>query len=235
MKKIFTFFAAIFAVVAMNAQTVDLALIGFLDGENQPLDAINLTLTDNLNPKVGLMNNGPDVVASGDTVFMDISFDGTILGASYLLGSMLQPLTAGQGGAIGGEQPLLTADQMDQLGLVDMSVEMCYTLRIVGTTTDPDASNDQVCIRVNRGNVGINNATEGEINVYPNPATDVINVANAEGAQISVFDMNGRRIANVENASANEMINSANFSKGLYIIRIVDGQNVTTKKVNVVR
>lgn len=235
MKKIFTFFAAIFAVVAMNAQTVDLALIGFLDGENQPLDAINLTLTDNLNPKVGLMNNGPDVVASGDTVFMDISFDGTILGASYLLGSMLQSLTAGQGGAIGGQQPLLTADQMDQLGLVDMSVEMCYTLRIVGTTTDPDASNDQVCIRVNRGNVGINNATEGEINVYPNPATDVINVANAEGAQISVFDMNGRRIANVENASANEMINSANFSKGLYIIRIVDGQNVTTKKVNVVR
>ena len=235
MKKFFTFFAAIFAVVAMNAQTVDYALIGFLDDENQPLDAINLSLTDDLSPKVGLMNNGPDVPAAADTIFMDISFEGQVLGATYLLGSQVQTLTAGQGAAVGGQQALLTADQMDQMGLVDGSVEMCYTVRIVGLATDPDASNNQACVTINRGNVGINEIANGEINVYPNPATSVINVANAEGAQISVFDMNGRRVANVESASANEMINSANFAEGLYIVRIVDGQNVTTKKVSVVR
>ena len=96
-------------------------------------------------------------------------------------------------------------------------------------------SNNQACITINRGDVGVNEIAAGEINVYPNPATDVIYVANAEGAQVSVFDMNGRMVNSVESASANQAIDASSLAKGMYIVRIVDGQNVTTKKVNVVR
>ena len=47
--------------------------------------------------------------------------------------------------------------------------------------------------------------------------------------------MNGRMVNSVESASANQAIDASSLAKGMYIVRIVDGQNVTTKKVNVVR
>ena len=123
---------------------------------------------------------------------------------------------------------------MDEVG-IEGSFQFCYNLRIVGAATDPDLSNNQACLTVNRGVNGIENIVAGEINVYPNPATDVIYVDNAEGAQVSVFDMNGRMVNSVESASANQAIDASSLAKGMYIVRIVDGQNVTTKKVNVVR
>lgn len=234
MKKFFTFFAAMFAVVAMNAQSVDYELAGFLDGDNNLIDEITLGVNDDLNPKVALMNNGPDVPAASDTIYIDITIMGQPVGSMYLMGSQLAGLTAGQRAALGGEQPLFTAAQLAEAG-IEGTFELCYTVRIAGQATDPDASNNTACINITRGNVGIENIAEGEINVYPNPANSVINVANAEGAQVSVFDMNGRMVANVQSASANEVIDATSFAQGMYIVRIVDGQNVTTKKVSVAR
>ena len=113
--------------------------------------------------------------------------------------------------------------------------QLCYEIRIVGAATDPVSSNNQACLTINRGATGINEVAEGEVNVYPNPATTVINIDNAEGAQVSVFDINGRMITNVESASANQTIDASNFAKGMYIVRIANGNNVITKKVSVVR
>lgn len=236
MKKLFTLFAAMFAVVALNAQTVDYYMMGFVDNstDQNAITELNLGMNDDLNPNAVLVNNGPDVPAGTDTVYLDVAINGMDLGAMYIMGSQLSGLTAGQGTILSGNQALFTADQMNQAG-IEGTFELCYTVRIVGAATDPDASNNQACLTINRGDVGVNEIAAGEINVYPNPATDVIYVANAEGAQVSVFDMNGRMVNSVESASANQAIDASSLAKGMYIVRIVDGQNVTTKKVNVVR
>lgn len=236
MKKLFTLFAAMFAVVALNAQTVDYYMMGFVDNstDQNAITELNLSLNDDLNPNAVLVNNGPDVPAGTDTVYLDVAINGMDLGAMYIMGSQLSGLTAGQGTILSGNQALFTADQMNQAG-IEGTFELCYTVRIVGAATDPDASNNQACLTINRGDVGVNEIAAGEISVYPNPATNVIYVANAEGAQVSVFDMNGRMVNSVESASANQAIDASSLAKGMYIVRIVDGQNVTTKKVNVVR
>ncbi len=234
MKKIFTFFAAMALVAGVSAQTVDYELAGFIDEEQNFITELNLGLNDDLNPAVALMNNGPDVPANTDSIFIDISIMGTEIGSMYMLGSQMATLTAGQGVALSGQDPLFTAAEMNEAG-IEGSFEMCYTIRIVGQATDPDASNNTACLTINRGTTDINEIAEGEVSVYPNPATTVLNVANAEGAQVSVFDMNGRVVASIENANANETINVANLAKGMYIVRIVDGQNVTTKKVSIAR
>ena len=235
MKKLFTLFAAMVTVVALNAQTVDYELVGFCEvvGQQAQLtDAYNLSLTDNFTPYVAITNNGPGVPAATDTVFLDITIEGMELGSLYNLGAQMSSLTAGQTQAMGAQ--LFSAAEMDQMGL-EGSFNMCWTIRIVGSATDPVSSNNQACIQVTRGTTDINEVAEGEVNVYPNPATTVINIDNAEGAQVSVFDINGRMISNVESASANQTIDASNFAKGMYIVRIANGNNVITKKISVVR
>ena len=234
MKKLFTLFAAMVAVVALNAQTVDYEMRGFVDNSTDQnfITEINLSLTDDLNPNAVLVNVGPDVPNTTDTVLRDISIEGTVLGSMMIPTSYTQQLTAGNGLILSGQQPLFTAADMEGM---EGSFQLCYEVRIVGAAVDPISSNNQACITINRGTTGINEITEGEVNVYPNPATTVINIDNAEGAQVSVFDINGRMITNVESASANQTIDASNFAKGMYIVRIANGNNVITKKVSVVR
>ena len=221
-------------VVALNAQTVDYQMYGFVDNatDQNPITELNLSLTDNLNPNAVLVNIGPDVPNVTDSVLMDISLEGTVLGSMMIPSSYTQQLTAGQGLILSGQQPLFTAADMEGL---EGTFELCYEVRIVGVATDPVSNNNKACLTINRGTTGINEVAEGEVNVYPNPATTVINIDNAEGAQVSVFDINGRMISNVESASANQTIDASNFAKGMYIVRIANGNNVITKKISVVR
>ena len=233
MKKLFTLFAAMVAVVALNAQTVDYELVGFYDGTSI-VSTINLGMNDDLNPSVILKNNGPDVPANSDSIFIDIELEGQMLGSMYMLGNQIAALTANQQTALGSQTPLFTANEMNQYG-IEGTFNMCYTIRIVGADTYPVSTNNRACVTINRGTTGINEVAEGEVNVYPNPATTVINIDNAEGAQISVYDLSGRMVSNVNSASANQTIDASNLAKGMYIVRIANGNNVITKKVNVVR
>jgi len=234
MKKIFTLVSALFVVAALNAQQADYALIGFYDAATeQVITTLNLGMNEDLNPSVILSNNGPDVAAATDTLFLDVSVNGTGLGAMYMLGSQLAAYTAGTSVSLSSQQPLLTAADLNQYG-IEGTFELCYTLRLVGAATDPDASNNTACVTITRG-VGIENLAMEAVSVYPNPATSVINVANAQGAQISVYDMSGRMISNIENADDNQTISTEGMAKGMYLVRIADGKNVITKKISVVR
>ena len=236
MKKLFTLFAAMVTVVALNAQTVDYEMAGFVDNQTDqnPITELTLSMTDNFSPVAVVINNGPDAPASADTIYFDITIEGQYLGASYLLGSMVADVPVGQAFLLYGDSPLLTASQMDQIGF-EGTLQFCYTVRIAGATTDPVSNNNQACLTVTRGTTDIEEVAEGEVNVYPNPATTVINIDNAEGAQISVYDLSGRMVSSVNSASANQTIDASNLAKGMYIVRIANGNNVITKKVNVVR
>ena len=238
MKKLFTFFAAMVTVVALNAQSVEYENLGFFDDENNQIEELRLGMGDDLSVNIGVLNNGPDALATGDSLLLNVVINGIDLGYA---GWSTADLASNPGGSLVevgtpwiAQLGIFTAAQMDQyVDYIGTDFELCIRLSTqIATETDP--SNNEACIHVYRGTVGINDLA-GEINVYPNPATDVINVANAEGAQISVFDINGRMISNVEGASSNQTIDASGLAKGMYIVRIVDGNNVVTKKVNVVK
>lgn len=188
MKKIFTFFAAMIAVVALNAQSVDYELLGFIDNaEDQNLiNELNLAMDQDLEVNLVIINNGPDAMTNTDSLLFDLTLEGIGLGTagwqgSELAGDGLLGVGTGWIATLG----VFDAETMDSyVDYIGTEFELCFTVR-TKVATEVDNSNNTACIQVRRGAVNIAENVN-EINVYPNPATNVINVANAQGAQVSV-------------------------------------------------
>ena len=232
MKKFFTLLVVCFAALAASAQSCDLSVDGFLDNatDQNPVTTLELGARNGLSPIVLFTNNGPDALTQADKVYINLYINGSQLTEPESMWLVLsKDLPAGQSSGIASQGAIISADAMNEMGLTNF--EFGYEMSFSG---DPVAKNNMGILYVVR-RVGINDVEEGGVNVYPNPATEVINIANAEGAQISVFDIAGKLITSVASASANETISCADFAKGLYIVRIAEGNNVITKKVSVVR
>lgn len=73
--------------------------------------------------------------------------------------------------------------------------------------------------------------TATKINIYPNPATDhfYVNVTNT--SQIEVFSIIGKKVIQTQVSNQNTPISIRNLKAGVYIIKITQGGNTTTKKL----
>ena len=73
---------------------------------------------------------------------------------------------------------------------------------------------------------------EQEITVYPNPATDVVNVSAGTGIQsITVYNSVGQVIS-VERAESNQYrINTANYETGIYLFQIETAEGRISKRI----
>ncbi|MDY0143692.1 MAG: choice-of-anchor J domain-containing protein [Bacteroidales bacterium] len=79
--------------------------------------------------------------------------------------------------------------------------------------------------------VNVENNIAAAISVFPNPANNVITVANAENENIVVLNMLGEVVANISNASSNQTIDISNLSNGTYFVRV----NSEVFKINIVK
>ena len=75
-----------------------------------------------------------------------------------------------------------------------------------------------------------NNRDLEGVKIYPNPAQNILNIANAENTNIQVYDVLGKLILSKNNISINEELNVSNFRTGTYFIKISNDRNVSTKK-----
>lgn len=110
------------------------------------------------------------------------------------------------------------------------STTQCYTLRVnVGSTTfrtmDDQVIEDAVAV--------------ADMIVYPNPATDMVNVAfnttQTEKTSIRIFDMVGRTV-HTEDFTAESGLNKVNINlhdvvKGIYFVELTNSNNKIVKKL----
>jgi hypothetical protein len=68
------------------------------------------------------------------------------------------------------------------------------------------------------------------VSIYPNPASSVIYVKYDSNAQVSLIDMTGRCVKATE-ISGDATINVEDLEKGMYIIKIQDGDNTMINRV----
>lgn len=115
-------------------------------------------------------------------------------------------------------------------------LELCFHVDWVSTdgSVDPDLSNNDWCLSYYY-DLGVNEMTVNGVNVFPNPANNVINVENAAGSQISLFNIAGQEVLSIEVANANAAINVADLAEGIYVVRVNNNGKVATSKISIVR
>ncbi len=79
------------------------------------------------------------------------------------------------------------------------------------------------------------NSLEEVINVYPNPASSVINIDNADGATIMIMNMIGEVIRTVENANLLQQVNVSDLQAGTYVVSVRTADKVYNQKISLVR
>jgi len=85
------------------------------------------------------------------------------------------------------------------------------------------------------GITSVNEMSENNINLYPNPAKDHVNIEFATGndysANVTIFDAQGRIVMEEIISGGNTQINVSNLKQGVYIVRITTSNNNKTVKL----
>lgn len=74
----------------------------------------------------------------------------------------------------------------------------------------------------------------GQVLVYPNPTTGIVNIINAANCSLVAYDITGRVVASRSVKSSNETLDLSSFASGVYLVQLAnnDGEKVN---VNVVK
>ena len=67
--------------------------------------------------------------------------------------------------------------------------------------------------------------------VYPNPVTSQLNIFMGKVGKLDILDISGNTLYTLELDVSNNIINMNNFNEGLYIVRVVIGDEVYSKKI----
>ena len=81
------------------------------------------------------------------------------------------------------------------------------------------------------GTVDIAEITKNEVLLYPNPATDHVNIQLNTDAAISIFDLSGKTVYGGQLIEGNNTITTDNFVKGIYLVYITTENQRTTLKL----
>ncbi|HNW88454.1 MAG TPA: Omp28-related outer membrane protein [Bacteroidales bacterium] len=76
---------------------------------------------------------------------------------------------------------------------------------------------------------------DNSIEVFPNPATEVVNILNAQNSNIMLYDVFGKLIVSDNVAVNNYSLNVADLAKGTYILKIINGDNISSRKIAVIK
>lgn len=231
MKKII-FVLLMMGGIALQAQSVDYELMGFLNEQDSLVEELILASGEDFTPVIRLKNNGTGVPATSDSIYFDIYYNGSPATYFFLRGNQLQSLVPGQEGTVSLPQPLMTAETMDEN--VITAFQLCIEVRIVGSATDPVVENNRACVQVNRP-LPVLEYAGSDFRVGPNPAHDVLQIHAPSGTKVEVFDMSGRKMMGSSMVEETFSADLSNWSAGMYFVKMTNGISEVVKKVIVAK
>jgi hypothetical protein len=67
--------------------------------------------------------------------------------------------------------------------------------------------------------------------IYPNPASDFLYIETEIGSSVNIIDYTGRVISTLITSDNKEQLNVGDLSEGIYLIRVRNENNITTKQI----
>ena len=76
----------------------------------------------------------------------------------------------------------------------------------------------------------VNQVIDGNILVYPNPASDILNITGAIEGTLKLYDVSGRLLVE-EKIKGNTQLNLSSYDTGVYLLQVITDNTVITKRV----
>ncbi|MCR5115286.1 MAG: DUF2436 domain-containing protein [Bacteroidales bacterium] len=233
MKKVLSFVAILFAVVAVNAQNATIVLTAgdvWSDGTGYQvlIDADNVLWGDSHGPACGSVYTDWEYMipsnASADdaAVVVDATQSIQIPAGTYAY-LVLNP------GCNDYNTNYIASSQCDQTNASDYLFEAGKTYTFEPVLGGPNsANNDCVTITISTTSAIPENGMP-TLSIFPNPATTVLNV-EAEGySNVQLVNVLGQVVYSA-NVTSNMQINVSNLDNGVYFVRVAGENGTTTQK-----
>lgn len=88
-------------------------------------------------------------------------------------------------------------------------------------------------IRINTSVANLDEIASADFSIYPNPASDVINISSTStmNASISIVDLTGKVVKTSSINGLTASVNTSGLNDGIYYVTITDGTSIATEKV----
>jgi len=240
MKKIVYTIILVVAFQLVQGQQVTSILYYYKETQQTvPLDGNTLDATGVGDPFTipvvfNVKNDGSQIIKTGDTIFVRATFNGNVAYYS-MFGIVPQNIGVGSSAGIAFNIPV----SRSEIIAGERANELCAEVtRVVYTGVSTPVSQTPCCATfaiIDRTNIA---EFEGlkEVEIYPNPVRDKLKFENlGEATNINIYNTMGQIVRTVSSAIGRVEIDMSNLSTGVYIVKMQNGKNTRTEKIQVVQ
>lgn len=225
MKKLLLSISAVIAATSAMAQAHDIEAVLTVPTEGST-QAPNASQQFNYNIK----NNGPTALSQGDTIYFGYAIGTTPYTMTGVAGSAsgaILPQAVASGASLSVSQNPITINTSG----ITTSTQVCAivygmggsSLTAAGDPNETDDANNLSCFTVAPSTANLAEIAEVSVSVYPNPASDVLNIKSEEVvASVALVTMDGKVLFTGNSTSVN--ISTFNAGTYVYMVRTLSGE-----------
>lgn len=123
------------------------------------------------------------------------------------------------------------------INMENTHAEEMFDLQVVCFVQDPESGYIFQSASTLKSGIVANENEEvmGDVRVYPNPASEFVNITNLEGADVEIFDLTGRRVYANSKVEGDLEVSLASFANGTYVVRLTKDGHSAHRKLMIVR